>query len=104
MIREEKTTKGWLIIRLTQTKWWAVWWSNGQRSCLLPDDPSSNPAEAYIYYVKIAFEKDKYKQKEAGVGTLKNPNSSQVFVVNSQSEVYLTASSDVLNSDGRIVT
>ena len=71
MIREEKTTKGWLIIRLTQTKWWAVWWSNGQRSCLLPDDPSSNPAEAYIYYVKIAFEKDKYKQKEAGVGTLK---------------------------------
>ena len=32
------------------------------------DDPSSNPAEAYIFTVKFVFEKNENKQKEAGVG------------------------------------
>ena len=32
------------------------------------DDPSSNPAEAYIFTAKFVFEKNENKQKEAGVG------------------------------------
>ena len=34
------------------------------------DDPSSNPTEAYSFSVKFVFEKNKNKQKEAGVGPL----------------------------------
>ena len=30
------------------------------------DNPSSNPAEAYSFSVKIVFEKKRIKQKEAG--------------------------------------
>ena len=37
---------------------------------LYSDDPSSNPAEAYSFFRKIVFEKNKNKQKEAGVGPL----------------------------------
>ena len=32
------------------------------------DDPSSKPAEAYSFAVKILFEKNDNKQKEAGIG------------------------------------
>ena len=32
------------------------------------DDTSSDPAEVYIFSVKFVFEKNKNKQKEAGVG------------------------------------
>ena len=32
------------------------------------EDPSSIPAEAYFLFVKFVFEKNKNKQKEAGVG------------------------------------
>ena len=31
------------------------------------DDPSSNPAEAYSFFCKIVFEKNKNEQKEAGL-------------------------------------
>ena len=37
---------------------------------LYSDDPSSNPAEAYSFFRKIVFEKNKNKRKEAGVGPL----------------------------------
>ena len=32
------------------------------------DDPSSNPADAYSFFVKLVFEKIENKQKEAEVG------------------------------------
>ena len=32
------------------------------------DDPSSNPADAYIFFCKMLSEKNENKQKEAGVG------------------------------------
>ena len=32
------------------------------------DNPSSNPAAAYSFYVKFVFEKNKNKQEEAGFG------------------------------------
>ena len=32
------------------------------------DDPSSNPADAYIFSAKFVFEKDENNQKVAGVG------------------------------------
>ena len=35
---------------------------------LYSDDPSSNPAAAYIYFCKICIWKNENKQKEAGVG------------------------------------
>ena len=35
------------------------------------DDLSSNPSEAYRFSIKFVFEKNKNKQKEAGVGTFK---------------------------------
>ena len=35
------------------------------------NNPSSNPAEAYSFYVKIVFKKKKNKQKEARFGTFK---------------------------------
>ena len=34
------------------------------------DDPSSNPADAYSFSVKVVFETNKNKQNEAGVGPL----------------------------------
>ena len=33
----------------------------------LSDNPSSNPAAAYSFYVKFVFEKNKNKQEEAGL-------------------------------------
>ena len=36
------------------------------------DDPSSNPADADSFSVKFVFENNENKQKEAGVGPLKN--------------------------------
>ena len=36
---------------------------------LKSDDPSSNPADAYSFSVKILFEKNENKQKEAGIGS-----------------------------------
>ena len=35
------------------------------------DDPSSNPAEAKLFFSKIVFEKNENKHKEAGVGPFK---------------------------------
>ena len=35
------------------------------------DNKSSNPAEAYSFYVKFVFEKEYNKQKEASVGPFK---------------------------------
>ena len=35
------------------------------------DDPSSNPAVAYIFSVTFVFKNNENKQKEAGVGTFK---------------------------------
>ena len=35
---------------------------------LYSDDPSSNPTEVYSFAVKFVFEKNKNKQKEAGIG------------------------------------
>ena len=32
------------------------------------DDPGSNPADDYCFFVQIVFEKNENKQKEAGVG------------------------------------
>ena len=32
------------------------------------DDPSSHPAESYVFSVKFMFEKNENKQKEAEVG------------------------------------
>ena len=34
------------------------------------DDPSSIPAEVYNFFCKIVVEKNKNKQKEAGVGPI----------------------------------
>ena len=42
-------------------------------------DPSLNPAEAYSFSAKIAFEKDEHKQKEAGVGTLKRERKKETY-------------------------
>ena len=35
------------------------------------DDPSLNAADAYSFFCKLLFEMNKYKQKEAGVGSFK---------------------------------
>ena len=35
------------------------------------DNPSSNPADAYVFSVKIVLEKTKNKQKQARVGPIK---------------------------------
>ena len=40
----------------------------GIQVALYSDDPSSNPAEAYIYSVRCVFEMNENKQKEAGIG------------------------------------
>ena len=37
------------------------------------DDPSSNLAEAYRFFFKVVFEKNKNKEKEAGYDPLKIP-------------------------------
>ena len=46
-------------------------WSSGQRACLPPDDPSSNPSEAYLEFfsIKLVFEN---KHREAGDVPFKN--------------------------------
>ena len=38
------------------------------------DDPSSKPAEAYSFAVKILFEKNDNKQKEDGIGLFYKKN------------------------------
>ena len=46
------------------------------------DDTSSDPAEVYSFSVKFVLEKNKNKQKEAGVGPfLKNNENPGTFLV-----------------------
>ena len=63
--------------------WWQWWWSSGgggggQVASTLAsysDDPSSNPAEAQSFSLKIEFKKYKNKQKQTGKGPLKILNT-----------------------------
>ena len=40
------------------------------------DNPSSDPADVYSFLLKFVFEKNKNKQKEAGVGPLFNKRAT----------------------------
>ena len=48
------------------------WWSSCQRARLIANDRSLNPADAYSFYVKFAFEKNENETKEAGIDPFKN--------------------------------
>ena len=44
---------------------------------LYSDDASLNPAEVYIFYVKMLFEMNQNKQKEAGICPFQNRYKTQ---------------------------
>ena len=56
----------------------------------LSDNPSSNPAAAYSFYVKFVFEKNKNKQEEAGFGPFfkKSRYQQSVFTLPTFISVY----------------
>ena len=45
------------------------------------DDPSSNPSEDYSFSVKIMFEKNENKQKEAGVRCRNRDNNYSLALI-----------------------
>ena len=67
--RPTTTTTSRFLFSYFQSKPWTFipkgpwWWYSCQRAHLTSDDPSSNPADAFIFFCKIVLEKKENKQK-----------------------------------------